>query len=88
MPGSQPYGFDHRFAIEDLLDQYLEAFQPGNRPTVASERQEAGIEAAAVMTAGQHDDEFRAASARGRRRDRARLTSRARPANPPRYFRL
>jgi hypothetical protein len=65
MPGSQPYGFDHRFAIEDLLDQYLEAFQPGNRPTAASERQEAGMDATAVMTAGQHDDEFRAASARG-----------------------
>jgi hypothetical protein len=65
MPGSQPFGFDHRFAIEDLLDEYLEAFQPDSRLTAATDPQDAGIEAGAVMTAGQHDDGCRAASATG-----------------------
>ncbi|MBV9081597.1 MAG: hypothetical protein JOZ62_02885 [Acidobacteriaceae bacterium] len=65
MSGTQSLSFDHRFAIEDLLDEYLEAFRTDNRPTVASEPQEADIQAAAVMTAGQKEDECRAASARG-----------------------
>jgi hypothetical protein len=65
MSGTQSLGFDHRFAIEDLLDECLEAFRPDSRPTVASEQREAAIQAAAVMTAGQNDDECRAATARG-----------------------
>jgi hypothetical protein len=65
MSGTQSLGFDHRFAIEDLLDEYLEAFLPDSRPTVASEDRETDIQAAAVMTAGQNDDECRAATARG-----------------------
>lgn len=65
MSGSQSLGFDHRVAIEDLLDEYLETFRPDSRRTVASEQQEAGIRAPALMTAGQNDDECRAARATG-----------------------
>jgi hypothetical protein len=65
MSGTQSVGFDHRFAIEDLLDEYLEAFRPDSRPIVASDQQEEAIQSAAVMTAGQNDDECRAASASG-----------------------
>jgi hypothetical protein len=65
MSGTQSPAFDHRFAIEDLLEEYLEAFRPDSRATVAGEEQEAEIQAAAVITAGQNDDECRVASARG-----------------------
>jgi len=65
MSGSQRFGIDHRFAIEDLLDEYLDAFQPGNRAALASGRQETEQAAAEAIAAPEQDDQHCAAGAAG-----------------------
>jgi hypothetical protein len=65
MPGNKRFGSDHRFAIEDLLDLYLERFNPGNATVLASERQETEKAAAGPVTVPEEDDQRRAAGAAG-----------------------
>jgi hypothetical protein len=65
MSGNQSLGLDHRFAIEDLLDEYLNAFKPGNKAASASERQETEHAAVESITAPEQDDQRCAASATG-----------------------
>jgi hypothetical protein len=57
MPGSQRFGFDHRFAIEDLLDQYLDAFKRRNRVAAASEGQEVEQASAEAISAPEEGDQ-------------------------------
>jgi hypothetical protein len=65
MFGSQSLGLGHRFAIEDLLDEYLDAFKLGSRAASANERQETEHAAVESITAPEQDDQRCAASATG-----------------------
>ena len=63
MPANNRFGSDHRFAIEDLLDQYLDAFKRDSRVAMVGEREEAKEGAVEVMPVPEEDDQRCAAGA-------------------------